>query len=177
MPLNILRIYYQTLSGTSIEELKTTDVVIQTQWLLNELLIEYHHKEDDLVKSKNEESVSILADIDDLLQVQKTEEENLLKRKREKIAELNTLVQHLEQVYQTKEVLDEMFDKIQIDAAKFKKKMKRTSDDIIVSDSGDTVDGNVKMENKSEITEENKTSEKISDEDIKTRITHAVDEL
>lgn len=176
VPLNILRIYYQTLSGASIEELKTTDIAKQTEWLLNELLKEYHHKEDDLVKSEHEENVSILADIDDLLKVQKKEEENLLKRKREKIAELNSLVQHLEQVYQTKEALDEMYDKIKVDAAEIKKSSKKPTDDIIISDSIDKVDSNIKLDNKSEITDENNNN-KISDEDIKTRITHAVDEL
>lgn len=156
MPLNILRIYYQTLSGASIEELKSSDVVKQTQWLLTELLKEYNNKEDDLVKTGNEESVSILADIDDLLKVQYEEKEKLLKKRREKIAELNTLVN---QFYNTKEAIDEIFDKI--------KEGSNSSDDIIVSESSDKVD------NKSEITEENGNK----DENIKTRISRNVDEL
>lgn len=172
-----MRIYYQTLSGASIEELKSTDAVKQTQWLLSELLKEYQNKEDDLVKSENEGSVSILADIEDILKVQKKDEEKLRLRRREKIAELNSLVQHLEQVYQTKETIDEMFDKIKVDAAEIKKSARKPSDDIIISDgSSDKVDSNVKLDNKSDITDEN-NKRNSNDEDIKTKITHAADEL
>lgn len=177
MPLNILRIYYQTLSGASIEETKSTDVVKQTEWLLNELLKEYHNKGDDLVKPENEESVSILANIDDLLKVQNKEvEENELQRRREKIAHLNTVIEHLEEVYQTKEILTSMFDKVKVDGAQVKKLSKKSSDDIIVSDSSDKVDSNIKLDNKSDINDENNNKNN-NDEDIKTRITHDVDEL
>lgn len=175
MPLNILRIYYQTLSGASIEEIKSTDIVKQTEWLLNELLKEYHNKGDDLVKPENEDSVSILADIDDLLKVQKKEQENL-QRRHEKIAHLNHVLQHLEQVYHTKEALDEIFDKVKVDAAEAKKISMKSSDDIIVSESSDKVERDVKLDNKSDINDE-KNNKKSSDEDIKTRITHDVDEL
>nr|CAI5841599.1 unnamed protein product [Callosobruchus analis] len=54
VPSNILRIYYQTLSGASIEEVKTTDVAKQTTWLLSELVKEQKKKDDDLVKLDTE---------------------------------------------------------------------------------------------------------------------------
>lgn len=180
MPLNILRIYYQTLSGASIEETKSTDVVKQTEWLLTELLKEYHNKGDDLVKPESEENVSILADIDDLLKVQKKEKvDDLLERRREKIAHLNSVMEHLEEVYQTNEAIRTIFDKVKVDAAEIKKLTKKSTDDIIISDSSDTVDSTIKLDNKSDINDENDNNndKNNSDEDIKTRITHDVDEL
>nr|XP_022908380.1 ER degradation-enhancing alpha-mannosidase-like protein 3 [Onthophagus taurus] len=51
VPVNILKIYYQTLSGVTSEELKTHDVFKQTEWLLGELNIEFNKKDDDLIKS------------------------------------------------------------------------------------------------------------------------------
>lgn len=155
--------------------------------MLNELLKEYHNNGDDLVKPENEENVSILADIDDLLKVEKTEEEaNILQRRKEKLAELNSLVQHLQDVYHTKEALEEIFDKVKMDADDIKQltsKKQSFEDDIIVSDSNsDKIDSstniNSKLNNESEISENNNNKNaKNSDEDIKTRITHAVDEL
>lgn len=60
VPLNILRIYYQTLSSS--EDLKLTDIVKQTEWLLNELNIEYHRKEDDvLIKAEKNTGVTVVA--------------------------------------------------------------------------------------------------------------------
>lgn len=190
VPLNILRIYYQTLSGASIEELKTTDIVKQTEWLLNELSKEHYNKGDDLVKPENEENVSILADIDDLLKVQKKEEEeeeaaNIQQRRRKKIAELNSLVQHLEEVYNTKEALEEIFDKVKVDSddVKLSKSNKKSSqDDIIVSESSDKIDSSgSSTTNVNKINNESETNGNInnrnSDEGIKTRITHSVDEL
>lgn len=176
VPLNILRIYYQTLCGASIEEIKSTNIVGQTKWLLYELSKEYQNKEDDLVKTTNinDESISILTDIDDLLKVKEQEKEKLLKKRREKIAELNSLVQHLEQVYQTKEALDDMFDKIKSDTDELKK----SSDDLILSDTSDEVDRTVKHDNnKSEINDDKDNNLKKSNDDIKTRINHVVDEL
>lgn len=61
VPLNILRIYYQTLSN-SAEDLKSPDIVKQTEWLLNELNIEYHRKEDDvLIKAEKNIGVTLVA--------------------------------------------------------------------------------------------------------------------
>ncbi|XP_018324455.1 ER degradation-enhancing alpha-mannosidase-like protein 3 isoform X2 [Agrilus planipennis] len=47
VPLNILRIYYQTLSQASLEELNAKDVVKQTEWLLRELNIENGRRDND----------------------------------------------------------------------------------------------------------------------------------
>ncbi|KAF5286726.1 hypothetical protein FQR65_LT12459 [Abscondita terminalis] len=76
VPLSILRIYYQTLSGASTDELKKFDVVEQTKWLLHQLTIENRKKnDDDLVeigegplfegKKKIEEIASILESINE----------------------------------------------------------------------------------------------------------------
>lgn len=60
VPLNILRIYYQTLSAPS-EDSKSYDVAKQTDWLLNELNIEHHLKEDDaLVKVEKDAGVTLV---------------------------------------------------------------------------------------------------------------------
>lgn len=61
VPLNILRIYYQTLSN-SAEDFKAPDIVKQTEWLLTELNIEYHRKEDDvLIKAEKNIGVTLVA--------------------------------------------------------------------------------------------------------------------
>lgn len=59
VPLNILRIYYQTLSSAA--DLKSIDIVKQTEWLLNQLNIEYHRKEDDvLIKAEKNTGVTVV---------------------------------------------------------------------------------------------------------------------
>lgn len=67
VPLSILRIYYQMLSGDPVEEINKYDVGKMTLWLLNELNVEYHKKEDDfLIKVEgvamevNEQSPEVL---------------------------------------------------------------------------------------------------------------------
>lgn len=150
VPLNILRIYYQTLSGVSIEELKNTDVVKQTEWLLTELVKENQKKEDDLVKAEDDQGVSILAE---LSQLTKSEAESEAKNKREKLAELNSILQtvnQLENAYQTGNVIGQVINKL-----------KDSSDELVVS------------EQKSDKTDKNSDD----DEHIKTRVTHTVDEL
>lgn len=47
VPISILRIYYQTLSGASAEDLRNFDVTKQTMWLLEQLNIENRRKKDD----------------------------------------------------------------------------------------------------------------------------------
>ncbi|KAK5642770.1 hypothetical protein RI129_008937 [Pyrocoelia pectoralis] len=47
VPISILRIYYQTLSGASVEELRKLDIIEQTKWLLHQLTIEHRKKKDD----------------------------------------------------------------------------------------------------------------------------------
>lgn len=66
VPLNILRIYYQTLSNDAPEELAKHDAVKQTKWLLNELNVEYHRKQhasDDLIELQEAVSESQLDDV------------------------------------------------------------------------------------------------------------------
>lgn len=63
VPMNILRIYYQTLSSSA--DLKAADIVKQAEWLLNELNIEYHRKEDDnLIKMEKNAGVTVVANDD-----------------------------------------------------------------------------------------------------------------
>lgn len=60
VPINILRIYYQTLSKA--DEIRSHDIVQQTKWLLNELNIEHHREEDDsLIKPEKDNIVSAAA--------------------------------------------------------------------------------------------------------------------
>lgn len=60
VPINILRIYFQTLS--SPEDVKSANIVKQTEWLLNELNIEYHRKDDDtLIKVEKHTDVTVVA--------------------------------------------------------------------------------------------------------------------
>lgn len=180
VPLNILRIYYQTLSGASIEELKQTDIIKQTEWLLTELSKEHQNKEDDLVKPETDQSISLLADLDQFAEVEsevllnqkienvketppkltQSEKEAIIRHKREKLAELNSLldtVQHLEKAYQVKDALNEVFNKLKLDS----------SDDIIVA--------NLKNEDsdKSDV-KQDKINKGV---DIKTKVNHVVDEL
>lgn len=150
VPLNILRIYYQTLSGVSIEELKNTDVVKQTEWLLTELVKENQKKEDDLVKAADDRGVSILAE---LSQLTTSYAEATAENKREKLAELDSILQtvnQLENAYQSGDVIGQVINKL-----------KDSSDELVVS------------EQKSDKTDKNSDD----DEHIKTRVTHTVDEL
>ncbi|KAF5277097.1 hypothetical protein FQA39_LY06335 [Lamprigera yunnana] len=73
VPLSILRIYYQTLSGASPEQLKKYDIVQQTKWLLQQLTIENRKKNDDDLVEVSEsrpifESKNKLEGIDSLLE-------------------------------------------------------------------------------------------------------------
>lgn len=64
VPLNILRIYYQTLSDDTMEDKKTQDTVRQAEWLLKQLAFEYDNKQDSLIKT--EENVKVLSILTDL---------------------------------------------------------------------------------------------------------------
>lgn len=50
VPVNILRIYYQTLSGVPMDKIKDHDVLKQTVWLLTELSVERNRKDDEIIK-------------------------------------------------------------------------------------------------------------------------------
>lgn len=94
VPLNILRIYYQTLSNDPAEEMSKQDVTKQTQWLLNELNVEYHRKEDDfLIKVEG-----VASEVNEPLQ-----EELDTRRKLEK---LNSILETINQIQ--KNVIDDL---------------------------------------------------------------------
>ncbi|KAK4877426.1 hypothetical protein RN001_009932 [Aquatica leii] len=57
VPLSILRIYYQTLSGATAEEIRKFDLVEQTKWLLHQLTIENRKKNDDDLVEVSEDPV------------------------------------------------------------------------------------------------------------------------
>ncbi|XP_019876061.2 ER degradation-enhancing alpha-mannosidase-like protein 3 [Aethina tumida] len=127
VPVNILRIYYQTLSGASIEELKALDVVKQTEWLLKELLIEHQKTDDDaLVKLEEDSGVSIFADLKQLSELENAKENN---------NNLETLSSLLESV---SNVMSPSYSNVinNLDG--------ESVDDIVVSDSDKNADEDVK---------------------------------
>lgn len=150
VPINILRIYYQTLSGAKAEEISTPNVVKQTEWLLNELTKEYNKNDDDtLVKAdSNEQSVSVLTYLN--------EKEKLKSETNEK------LYKELSDYLETK--WNNML-KLNPDGSS-------TTDELILSDSKKSDNNN---KNNVDTTSEN--NEINNDEHIKTKINHAVDEL
>ncbi|KAI4470720.1 er degradation-enhancing alpha-mannosidase-like protein 2 [Holotrichia oblita] len=111
VPVNILRIYYQTLSGATNEDLKDHDIFKQTEWLLKELSIEYHRKDDDLIK-ENSDLINFISNSD-----AGAVSENLEKN-RKKLEKLNTIFQALSQI--EKDVIDEL--------------KKKAADDLIITD-------------------------------------------
>ncbi|VEN55361.1 unnamed protein product [Callosobruchus maculatus] len=140
VPLNILRIYYQTLSGASIEEVKATDVVKQTKWLLSELIKEQNKKDDDLVKLDTEgEGVAVLTDIDKLSKP----DSSVIESKKEKLKQLNSIlrtVSELESSLETQDIIDKVFNKLKIEA----------SDDLIIGEEKQTSDERTSIVNKKE---------------------------
>ncbi|KAJ8937753.1 hypothetical protein NQ318_006616 [Aromia moschata] len=112
-----------TLSGVSIEEMKTTDVVMQTEWLLAELLKEHHRKEDDLVKAEADTGVSILAELSQVMKEAKGAEKQVT---REKLAELNSILEtvtQMDDVHETRDILNHVINKF-----------KDSSDEIVVGE-------------------------------------------
>lgn len=109
VPVNILHIYYQTLSS-SPEDVKSQDVVKQTEWLLNELNIELHRKEDDVLV-KVEKNVGISVPVSDTGDAEYTK--NLEK--------LNSILETIDKI--EKNVIDDMSkspDKLYIISSKQK---------------------------------------------------------
>lgn len=74
VPLNILRIYYQTLSGVNQGDMKDHDVTKQALWLLKELSIEHHKKEDDIFVATEKIGMSLLTDTNVLKQQKKSDD-------------------------------------------------------------------------------------------------------
>ncbi|XP_045465028.1 ER degradation-enhancing alpha-mannosidase-like protein 3 [Harmonia axyridis] len=60
VPINILKIYYKTLSHYSISESHYHDITKQTEWFLKELMIEYYRASDDslVVLEKTEDIIA-----------------------------------------------------------------------------------------------------------------------
>ncbi|CAH0546636.1 unnamed protein product [Brassicogethes aeneus] len=159
VPLNILRIYYQTLSGATVEDLKAQDVERQTEWLLKELLVEHQKTDDDnLVKLEEDPGVSILADLK-----QFTDLENVVREKRKNLETLNSILESVTNLGNV--VGSPSFESV------LKKLAVEPTDDIVVNES-DKTDNIIKNK-------ETQTSELKGEKDdvIKTKANHAADEL
>lgn len=119
VPLNILRIYYQTLSGVSSKDTSKVDIVKQTEWLLEELSKEYKKKDDDLVQAEPDPGITIITEMTE------TDKEALVKQNQnKKLKELNSLLEDAEIISILESKLDKAFNKLKLEV----------SDDIIVSD-------------------------------------------
>lgn len=112
IPVNILRIYYQTLSGATDQDLKDHDILKQTEWLLKEISIEYHRKDDDLIKG-NTDLVNFIPGSESSEDISEDLEKN-----RKNIERLNTIFNALSQI--EKNVIEEL--------------KRRTSDELVITD-------------------------------------------
>lgn len=123
VPLNILRIYHQTLSeATTSKESSKSDIVKQTEWLLEELVREHQKKDDDLVQVEVDPGISIITDMSE------TDKDALVSnnQKRIKLKELNSFLEevNLDNIHDTKDFLDKIFNKLKLEV----------SDEIIVGE-------------------------------------------
>jgi mannosidase alpha-like ER degradation enhancer 3 len=160
VPLNILRIYYQTLSDDPMEDKRVQDTAKQAEWLLNQLSIEHHNKQDSLIKVEdNVKVLSILADINQLTGKEGIHLDNDDLTDLEDKETLKALSSILESV-----VKDVKFKKEHMDAVG--KKLHESTDDLVISD--------VKPKDAERDSSEINNSDS---EHIKTKINHAVDEL
>ncbi|RZB39048.1 ER degradation-enhancing alpha-mannosidase-like protein 3 [Asbolus verrucosus] len=160
VPLNILRIYYQTLSDDPMEDKRVQDTVKQAEWLLNQLSIEHHNKQDSLIKV--EDNVKVLSILADFNQLTGKEGINLDKDDLAELEDketLKALSSILESVAKDVKLKKEHLGNV------MKKLKEPTNDDLVISDSGD---------NKDRDSSEIKNSDS---EHIETKINHAVDEL
>lgn len=89
VPLNILRIYYQTLSDETMEEKKNQDTVKQAEWLLKQLAFEYDNKQDSLIKT--EENVKVLSILTDLSHLTNDKDNDL--ETKETLKALNSILE------------------------------------------------------------------------------------
>ncbi|XP_060521130.1 ER degradation-enhancing alpha-mannosidase-like protein 3 [Cylas formicarius] len=139
VPLNILRIYYQTLGGT--EDHGPPDSVKQTEWLLNEISNEHRRKDsssgdDSLVKLGENKGVSVLADIEHV-----TKDEDGDKLKLDKLKRLSSLLEsfnQLEDALEQSEALKDVLGKLHSDTTE--------SDDLVVGGADDKKDGDAEQE-------------------------------
>lgn len=133
VPLNILRIYYQTLSGISPEDIKAQDVTKQTLWLLKELSIEHRKKDDDIFVASGKIGMSIFADT--LLKEQQNDEPRNVN-----IDKIRYILRGMEEI-NLKSKLD-------------------TSDDLIISDDSKISDDKVILPNDSTDNNNNNSDDK-----------------
>ncbi|XP_044253364.1 ER degradation-enhancing alpha-mannosidase-like protein 3 [Tribolium madens] len=152
VPLNILRIYYQTLSDDPMEDKRVQDTVKQAEWLLNQLSIELANK-DALIKP--EENVKVLSVLTDFSQLAGKDDFSDLEDK-ETLKALNSILESVAK--------DVKFKKEHLGAVM--KKLQEADDELVVSD--------VKPKDKDRDTSEINNSDS---EHIQTKINHAVDEL
>nr|XP_023014026.1 ER degradation-enhancing alpha-mannosidase-like protein 3 isoform X1 [Leptinotarsa decemlineata]XP_023014028.1 ER degradation-enhancing alpha-mannosidase-like protein 3 isoform X2 [Leptinotarsa decemlineata] len=159
VPLNILKIYYQSLSGVSAKELVKVDIIKQTEWFLTELLKEYQKKEDDLVKAENDQGISIITGFNKMSEHDKHDLMETLKK--HNLKEISSLLENvnLEDAPETTDILDETFSNLKSES----------DNEIIVSDQ--------KSYETATVRESEATDNKDIDDNIKTRFTHSIDEL
>ncbi|CAH1286547.1 unnamed protein product [Diabrotica balteata] len=113
VPLNILRIYYQTLSGVSAQDVSKVDIVKQTEWLLEDLSKELKKKDDDLVQLESDPEITIITE---MTETDKDALVNENENKRRK--EISSFLE------EEMSKIDEVFNKLKI----------KVNDDIIVGD-------------------------------------------
>lgn len=151
VPVNILRIYYQTLSGLTSEELADHDVKKQTLWLLKQLTAALYSKDDDILVPANQE-VEVIPNqessdstLDNLLKLEDS---------RKRLEQLNSLFQAFKQIQ--KDVIEEFT---------------QNSDDLVVKSERSPRDKII-------ITKEQiDASETVSDSKNEPKRNHANDEL
>lgn len=157
MPLNILSIYYKTLSNDPVQDKKVQNTMRQTEWLLKQLTLEHSQGHDSLINVEdNVKVLSILADLNQLSGKDKDDAAQLEDKKTLKA--LNSILETVAK--------DVKFQREHLLAMK-KLESSTTSDDLVISQPVKSVD------------KARDYSEKIHSENdhIKTKINHAVDEL
>ncbi|KAK9881411.1 hypothetical protein WA026_016301 [Henosepilachna vigintioctopunctata] len=152
VPINILKIYYQTLSGFSISEIQNHNIEAQTEWLLKELMIEYYQEKDDdslIVLEKTEDIIS------DAIKLEKKE-----KKERENYVE--TIKEILESMGQLEKNMIEKNKVLMLDI------IKNIGDENKVSEEDGSEQNEISFQ---------KTNSENSDKLLKTDKSHKIDEL
>lgn len=130
VPLNILRIYYQTLSGFNQEEMKEHDVTKQALWLLKELSIEHHKKDDDIFIATEKIGMSLLTDTNLLKQQHKLDDSKNDKENEQRNKNMDKIKSIL-QAIKDMNLDDETFDK---KSSMTTTTTRTTIDDIVIQD-------------------------------------------
>lgn len=149
VPLNILKVYYLTLSGATSEELKEHDVAKQSKWLLTELAAEHYKKDDDiLVTVEKDDRTSLLEGISEISETNA----KIIRETQQGLDKLNTLLQVFSAI--EKDVMDKL----------------KSSDELVVRDERQSPEKVILT--KGQLESENNNSDKT---DRKNK--HAADEL